>query len=322
MGGKSAPAPDYSGMEKVANRQLDFAESQYADMKPIYQGLANQMMDSQSQQMQQAQDYYNYQRDTFRPVEQGLVRDAERFNTDDYRESKAREAAAAAGTAFKQTQGASNRAMASMGINPNSGRFAAVTGQNNLALAAGRANAMTGARNQAEQLGWARRMDVTGLGRNLAGASTAAYQGAGQAGTGAGNTLAAPGNQLQQGLANAGQTFGNMANIQANVYKADQQSGLDVGGLLSGGAQAYTAYMAPSDRRLKMNIKEVGRDERTMLPLYEFEYAGKPGTTYLGVMSDDVRKKFPDMVVVMPNGYDAVNYAGLGIEMIEVEPCA
>ena len=67
-----------------------------------------------------------------------------------------------------------------------------------------------------------------------------------------------------------------------------------------------------------MNIKEVGRDERTMLPLYEFEYAGKPGTTYLGVMSDDVRKKFPEMVVEMPNGYDAVNYAGLGIEMIEV----
>ena len=318
MGGKSAPAPDYSGMEKVANRQLDFAESQYADMKPIYQGLAQQMMDAQTQQMGQAQDYYNYQRDTFRPVEQGLVRDAERFNTDDYRESKAREAAAAAGTAFQQTQGASNRAMASMGINPNSGRFASMTNQNNLALAAGRAGAMTGARNQAEQLGWARRMDVTGLGRNLAGASTAAYQGAGNAGTGAGNTLAAPGNQLQQGLANAGQTFGNMANIQANVYKADQEGGLDIGGIMQGGAALYTA----SDRRLKMNIKEVGRDERTMLPLYEFEYIDKPGTTYLGVMSDDVRKKFSDMVVVMPNGYDAVNYAGLGVEMIEVEPCA
>jgi hypothetical protein len=321
MGGKSAPAPDYSGMEKVANRQLDFAESQYADMKPIYQGLAQQMMDAQTQQMGQAQDYYNYQRDTFRPVEQGLVRDAERFNTDDYRESKAREAAAAAGTAFQQTQGASNRAMASMGINPNSGRFASMTNQNNLALAAGRAGAMTGARNQAEQLGWARRMDVTGLGRNLAGASTAAYQGAGNAGTGAGNTLAAPGNQLQQGLANAGQTFGNMANIQANVYKADQEGGLDVGSIMQGASAMKTAGMF-SDRRLKMNIKQVGRDERTMLPLYEFEYIDKPGTTYLGVMSDDVRKKFSDMVVVMPNGYDAVNYAGLGIEMIEVEPCA
>ena len=240
MGGKSAPAPDYSGMEKVANRQLDFAETQYADMKPIYQGLANQMMDAQGQQMQQAQDYYNYQRDTFRPVEQGLVRDAESFNTDDYRESKAREAAAAAGTAFQQTQGASNRAMASMGINPNSGRFASMTNQNNLALAAGRAGAMTGARNQAEQLGWARRMDVTGLGRNLAGASTAAYQGAGQAGTGAGNTLAAPGNQLQQGLSNAGTTFGNMANTQAGVYNnAMNAEGEFLGTLVGAGATMY-----------------------------------------------------------------------------------
>jgi hypothetical protein len=127
-----------------------------------------------------------------------------------------------------------------MGINPNSGRFASMTNQNNLALAAGRAGAMTGARNQAEQLGWARRMDVTGLGRNLAGASTAAYQGAGQAGTGAGNTLAAPGNQLQQGLSNAGTTFGNMANTQAGVYNnAMNAEGEFLGTLVGAGATMY-----------------------------------------------------------------------------------
>ena len=312
MGGKSAPAPDYTGMEKIANRQQDFAETQYADMKPIYQGLANQMMDAQSQQMQQAQDYYNYQRDTFRPVEQGLVRDAERFNTEDYRESKAREAAAAAGTAFKQTQGATNRAMASMGINPNSGRFAAITGQNALGLAAGRANAMTGARNQAEQLGFARRMDVTGLGRNLAGAATAAYQGAGQAGTGAGNLYAAPGQQFQQGLANAGQTYGNMANTQAGVYNAANNAQGEFLGTILGAA------VTKSDIRLKENVKEVGRDEGTMLPLYEFEYKGGSGKRYIGVMAQDVEKKYPQYVFTMPDGFKAVDYAGLGIEMLEV----
>ena len=313
MGGKSAPAPDYSGMEKVANRQLDFAESQYADMKPIYQGLANQMIASQQQQMEQGQDYYNYQRDTFRPVEQGLVADAQRFSTEDYRESKAREAAAAAGTAFKQTTGASNRAMASMGVNPNSGRYMGLNNQNNMALAANRANTMTGARNQAEQMGFARRMDVTGLGRNLAGASTAAYQGANNAGTSAGNTSSAAGQQFQQGLSGAGQTFGTIAGTQANLYgQAMNAQGEFYGAVLGAGA----AYK--SDRRLKMNIERVGQDERTMLPLYEFEYISDPGPTYLGVMSDDVRKKFPEMVTVMPNGYDAVDYAGLGIEMLEV----
>jgi hypothetical protein len=73
-----------------------------------------------------------------------------------------------------------------------------------------------------------------------------------------------------------------------------------------------------SDRRLKENIEVVGRDERTMLPLYEFEYIGGSGKRYLGVMSDDVKARFPEMVTKMPDGYEAVNYAGLGIEMLEV----
>ena len=319
MGGKSSPPPpDYSGMEAVANRQQDFAERQYEEMRPLLQGIATTQQDAQRQQMQQAQDYYKYQQETFRPVERGLVAEAQRFNTDAYREQQAREAAASAGRAFETTQAASQRAMAARGVNPNSGAGMALATQGNLGLAAARAGAMTGARQQAEQIGYARRMDAAGIGRNLAGASIAAYQGANQSGTSAGGMYQSAGNQFQQGLSNAGQTFGGIVNAQASVYKSGQESGLDVGGLMQGAAAMYTA----SDRRLKMNIKEVGRDERTMLPLYEFEYAGKPGTTYLGVMSDDVRKKFPEMVIVMPNGYDAVNYAGLGIEMIEVEPCA
>ena len=322
MGGKSSPPPpDYSGMEAVASRQLDFAERQYEEMRPLLQGIATTQQDAQRQQMQQAQDYYNYQQETFRPVERGLVAESERFNTDAYREQQAREAAASAGRAFETTQAASQRAMAARGVNPNSGAGMALATQGNLGLAAARAGAMTGARQQAEQMGYARRMDAAGLGRNLAGASIAAYQGANQAGTSAGGMYQSAGNQFQQGLSNAGQTFGGIVNAQASVYKSGQESGLDVGGLMQGAAAMSQAGMF-SDRRLKMNIKEVGRDERTMLPLYEFEYAGKPGTTYLGVMSDDVRKKFPEMVIVMPNGYDAVNYAGLGIEMIEVEPCA
>jgi len=325
MGGKSAPAPDYSGMERVANRQLDFAERQYEEMKPTLTGLANTMRNAQQQQMEQAKDYYDYNVGTFRPLEQGLVADAQRFSTEGYREQQARAAAASAAQAFGQTQAMSQRAMASRGVNPNSGAGLAMATQGNLGLAAQRANAMTGARQQAEGMGWARRMDAAGLGRNLAGASTAAYQGATQAGTSAGNTYMAAGNQFQQGLSNAGTTFGNMANTQANVYNAAQnQQGEMWGSLLGAGATVGGAYLgnpalfAGSDRRLKMNIKEVGRDERTMLPLYEFEYIGKPGTTYLGVMSDDVRKKFPEMVVQTSDGYDAVNYAGLGIEMVEV----
>jgi hypothetical protein len=324
MGGKSSPPPpDYSGMERIAEKQLEFAERQYDENKPLLTGLATAMTEAQRQQMEQAKDYYDYQKETFRPLEVGLVADAEKFNTAAYQEEMAGKAAADAAAAFQSAQGASMRSATRRGVNPNSGAFGAASNANAMGLAAMTAGARTGARSQAEQLGYARKLDAVGLGRNLAGASVAAYQGATQAGTGAGAQYRAAGQDYQQGLSNAGQSYGTILNSQTSMYNSAQDNGLDVGGLMQGAAAMSKAGMfGVSDRRLKMNIKEVGRDERTMLPLYEFEYIGKPGTTYLGVMSDDVRKKFPEMVIVMPNGYDAVNYAGLGIEMIEVEPCA
>jgi hypothetical protein len=203
--------------------------------------------------------------------------------------------------------------MASRGVNPNSGAGMALQAQGNLGLAAQRANAMTGARTQAEQLGFARRLDVTGLGRGLAGASTAAYQGATGAGSAGITTAMAPGNQYQQGMAGAGQTYGNILNNQTSQFNTGLNAQGEVMGSVAGAGIALL-----SDRRLKENIELVGRDERTMLPLYEFEYKGGSGKRYLGVMADDVEKRFPAMVYNMPDGYKAVNYAGLGLEMLEV----
>lgn len=240
MGGKSAPAPDYTPMAAVSKEQLDFAKQQYAEMRPLAQKIADQQMAAQQQQMNQAQDYYNYQQQTFRPVEQGLVRDAQRFNTEDYRNQMASQAAAASAQAFGNVQASNQRAMASMGVNPNSGRFAGINAQTNLGLAAQRAGAMTGARQGAEQMGWARRMDVTGLGRGLAGASTAAYQGATGAGTSGMNTSMAAGNQYQQGLAGAANTMGSMNSGMASMYNTAQNANSQALGTAVGvGAAMY-----------------------------------------------------------------------------------
>ena len=77
MGGKSNPPPDYSGMEQVAREQLRFAQQQYQDLAPIAQGIGQAQIAAQTQQMEQAQDYYNYMQETFRPVEQSLVAQAQ-----------------------------------------------------------------------------------------------------------------------------------------------------------------------------------------------------------------------------------------------------
>lgn len=75
----------------------------------------------------------------------------------------------------------------------------------------------------------------------------------------------------------------------------------------------------PSDRRLKTEIKAVGSDERTGLTLYQFRYIDGGDTVYQGVMADEVAVRYPDAVVQMPDGYQAVNYAALGIEFKPVK---
>ena len=241
MGGKSSPPPpDYSGMERIAEKQLEFAERQYDENKPLLTGLATAMTEAQRQQMDQAKDYYDYQKETFRPLEVGLVADAEKFNTAAYQEEMAGKAAADAAAAFQSAQGASMRSATRRGVNPNSGAFGAASNANALGLAAMTAGARTGARSQAEQLGYARKLDAVGLGRNLAGASTAAYQGATQAGTGAGAQYRAAGQDYMTGLSGAGTTYGNIAGIQANLYNAAQdQQGEMFGSILGAGATIY-----------------------------------------------------------------------------------
>ena len=113
MGKSSPPPPDYTPlaeasaesakvMGEIGANQLAFAREQYDRSAPIMEGIANQQMAAQREQMDQARDYYNYQRDTFRPVERGLVADAQRFNTEDYRNQMASKASADAGLAFNQ----------------------------------------------------------------------------------------------------------------------------------------------------------------------------------------------------------------------------
>jgi hypothetical protein len=100
------------------------------------------------------------------------------------------------------------------------------------------------------------------------------------------------------------------------------QSDESLGGLLGGigGFAAGAAKIAPlfSDRRLKTDIELVGTDERTGLNLYEFAYASDPGRRFVGVMADEVERFMPKAVQTMENGYLAVNYTMLGIEMKEV----
>jgi len=342
MGKSSPPPPDYGPlaqaskesaqiMARLGREQLNFARQQYNETAPLLEGIAQQQMAAQDQQMNQAQDYYDYLQTTYRPLERSIVQDAEDFDTAAYRERLARQAAADSGLAFRRAQQANERSMASMGVNPASGRFAGMQNATGLSQAASRASVMTSARERADQMGYARKLDAAGLGRNLPGASTAAYGGATAAGSAAGQSAQSAGQNymgnmavgastIQGGLNTQVQGLSNVLNAQTSAYVNSNDSFLgDVGGILGGlgGIAKAGGFAALSDRRFKENVEEVAVDGRTGLTLYEFNYAGQPGKRYRGVMADEVEMLYPEAVVDR-DGVKSVRYDLLGIELKEV----
>jgi hypothetical protein len=88
-----------------------------------------------------------------------------------------------------------------------------------------------------------------------------------------------------------------------NVNSANQNAMMR--GLFSLGSAGIMA----SDRRLKRNIKKIGRHP-IGVNLYEFTYIwGQPGK---GVMADELEKVMPEAVLIGPNGYKLVDYSMIG----------
>lgn len=253
-----------------------------------------------------------------------LVSDAKSFNTEARRNELAAQAGADVEQAFGAQRGSTARQMARMGVNPNSGKFAALTGQMDMAQAAAKAGAMNGTRRMAREEGRALTDKATNA---LAG-----YPAMGMQATGQGAQLAAGGiNLANQGLAGlnsgfmsgaqvAGQMGSNATGMwgqQAN-YHTQNQSQDTLGGLLGGAGGLAMGLAKFSDRRLKQDIVPVGKHEATGLNLYEFAYTSDPGRRFVGVMADEVEAFMPAAVIETQSGYKAVDYAMLGIELKEV----
>lgn len=309
-------------MAQLGREQLDFSRQQYYDTKPLLDQIVSSQVASQNEQLAQGRDYYSYMMNTFRPLEQQMVADAKSYNTEAYREQLAQQAAADAGLAFQQTKEGNARAMASMGINPNSGRYAGINAASNLGLAAMKANAMTGTRQQAEAMGHARMAEAVGMGRGLPGASTGAYAAALSAGNSAAQNSQMGGLNYMAGMGQAAGTYAqgfglqmqglnSILGNQANLYGQSMQNQSDMFGSLMG----LAGYgLLKSDRRLKQDIVKVGVYPNG-LPKYEFAYRDAPEIRWRGVMADDVAERFPEAVTRNASGFQMVDYRALGIVM-------
>ena len=291
-GGKGGSAPDPNpGMiaqaqasEAVGMRALDlqqeymdWAKTFYDELQPQIKAIADQELTISQANKQRADEYADYERSTFRPVEKGIVADALNFDTEAKREQLATRAAGDVSQAFGLARDQAGRQMLSRGITPGSGRFAALNNQLNIQEALARAGAQTQARNQAEDLGYARKLDAAGLGRNLAPNASTAYGVSLNASNQANNSAMTGGNfmgqsygqgsnmlgQATSAYGTAGNIYGQEFNARMQGYQADQQaSGAFWGGLGSlAGGWASGGFKMPSSEDYKKDKKGIKKGE-------------------------------------------------------------
>lgn len=344
FGSDPPPPPDYTPVANASKEAAEIAaqlgREQLAEARRQYDqnmAVARPIVDAQAQLMGQAYEQGNYSFQRFRDggaQAQDALRDMAMGRMPSFvqkqGDAEARRALADVGANLDAQRASTTRSMQRMGINPNSGRMAAMQGQMDVTAAAAKAGAANNARRSAEDRAYARLGDVYNTYVGMASSAPTFYQTGTQAGNSAVNNQMAPGAGLMGGMSGAANTTlqgrdmalrGQMGilNAQTNYANTVANSGSslgDLGSLIGAGVSAYKAF---SDRRLKENIEVIGRDERTGLTLYEFSYIDDPDMRrYQGVMADEVIAVDPYAVEFDEQGFARVNYARLGIEFKEV----
>lgn len=338
MGSKSssAPAPDPRLVEAqirsmgIQDDVIQRVMQQSEEMLPLQKEQLQFGLDTARTAYDQSQEDRTWmldRRDLLSSMQDTLSQDARNFNTEDKASELAGKAGADVAQAFASAKDQSSRNMSRMGVNPSDGKAAAMGNQLSIAQALGTAQAMTGARTQARQEGYA----LTDRATNALSGFPAMSMQATQSGAGFGASGTNIANQglagMNSGITAAGTMAGQMGQNATSMFgaQASYKNGADnaaananpMGALLGAGATLGAAYIK-SDRRLKQNIELVGRDERTGLNLYEFAYKSDPLRRFRGFMADEVLQVMPSAVHTNEEGFMSVDYGALGIEMTQI----
>lgn len=333
-----ADAPDTSGMNaaakanaEISKEALAFYKQTYAEQAPqreaaakIAMDVANQQLESSKQNTAISNDYWNYQKDTFRPLEEGIVADAQTYDTAARRESAASEAVADVGMQAEAARQAQTRQQQRMGVNPSSGKAMALQSQMGMAEALGKAGAANTARDKIELQGYARKMDAANLGRGLASSqatSAGVALNAGNSAVGNAGTPLTQANQAtatmgqgfstaMQGNSSAGQMYGQVAQIQNQANSANSE-------LM--GSLGSAAGMFLSDETKKKDIKPVDDEQalaavkETPVSSWKYKDGQGDGGQHVGPMAQHVQKNMGDKVAPGGKMVDLVSLNGVNM---------
>jgi len=209
-----------------------------------WQGLAREQSDKQNAR---ADQYYDRWNQKYRPLEDSMIKDVERYNGGAEQERQAQLAIADSQTAFAKQKQQQAMNLAAYGVDPSSGRYMSQMNAMQTNQAAIRAAAANQARQAAEALGWQKKTQLAQLGQqyitnslNASGQATNSVgtigglsnQSVGQAsqfgqlGTANISNLANVGLQSYQSLGNAWGSYGNLgmqvSNYNQNAWKAQE----------------------------------------------------------------------------------------------------
>lgn len=236
--------------------QLDFNKQVYADgagARTAAEKRAQEVSDAQLASMRQndaiSKDYYDYSKNTFRPLEEGLVADAQSYDTAGRRMQAAAEASAGIENSFGSAQAATARAIGRTGGTVGGGRTAALMQDFALAKAKADAGATTSAVKAVETQGYARKMDAASLGRGLASSQATSASVATQAGnssvSNAMQSVAAQqagASTVNQGYSGASSSIGSAGSLYgqvANSYNQQASRSAQTWGAIGSAAGQY-----------------------------------------------------------------------------------
>lgn len=234
----SAQASERVAQEQIqlAREQLNYSRFRDEEDRKLLMPVIQQQQRIADAQEERSKDYYDYEKNTFRPLEQRIIKEATEFNTDAERERQAGMATADVAQAFGNARDTTARTLARYGIARDPTQMAAAQQELDMQEALAKAGASNKARFAAKQMGQAMMMDAAGLGRGLATNATAAAQTAVGAGDSASrNTLGATAS-AQQGRDSARGWF---AGGQNSLNSAMQGYGADYNARMGG----YNARM-------------------------------------------------------------------------------
>lgn len=261
-GGGSAPSPDpnigIAAREEIklgrdwlnfAKDQFDVGNERQNKLDDLNSRVIEQALATQDETNQWAREDRERYKSVFQPLQDEFIQKAREYDTPEKQEEMAAEARADVAQGARQAQEANTRTMASMGINPNSGRFQGVSRAQDTVTALASAGAANNARQQTRDRALALTADAVNMGSGLPSSTAAAYGlGLNAGSSAAGTALGGEGNWrgnigiMNTGYSGAMQGIGMGANIlnqqyqnQLNAWTAQQQaSAANSAGLMSG----------------------------------------------------------------------------------------